>query len=112
MALIENAPAARNAAQDLVESVREAVAIARSERAPARVQRVAAERGEVDVRAIRGRLGLSQEAFARRFRFSVASVREWGQGRRRPEAAARTLLRVIAHNPQAVTEALDAPDVA
>jgi putative transcriptional regulator len=106
------APAARNVAEDLVQSMREAVAIARGEMDPARVHRVAVERDEVDVRAIRGRLGLSQEAFARRFRFSVASVREWEQGRRRPEAAARTLLRVIAHNPQAVTEALDAPDAA
>lgn len=63
---------------------------------------------DVNVRSIRAHLGLSQEAFARRFRFSVAAVREWEQGRRRPETAARTLLRVIARNPQAVIEALDA----
>ena len=75
-----------------------------------RVCRSEAGSDDVDVKLIRARLGLSQEAFARRFRFSVAAVREWEQGRRRPEMAARTLLRVIAHNPQAVTEALDAPN--
>jgi putative transcriptional regulator len=103
------APAIRNVAGELMESMHQAVAIARGEMPPGRVHRVEAERDEaVDVRAIRARLGMSQEAFARRFRFSVASVREWEQGRRRPEAAARTLLRVIAHNPRAVVEALDA----
>ena len=98
----------RNVADELVESMQQAVAIARGDMAPGRVHHVEAERDDVDVRAIRAKLGLSQEAFARRFRFSVGAVREWEQGRRRPEAAARTLLRVIAHNPQAVTEALEA----
>ena len=74
-----------------------------------RVVRSDAGSDDVDVRRISARLGLSQEAFARRFRFSVAAVREWEQGRRRPKTAARTLLLVIAHNPHAVTEALDAP---
>jgi putative transcriptional regulator len=60
----------------------------------------------VDVKAIRTRLGLSQEAFALRFGFSPAAVRDWEQQRRQPEQAARVLLLVIAHNPDAVTEAL------
>jgi putative transcriptional regulator len=55
------------------------------------------------------RLGMSQEAFARSFCFSVSAVREWEQGRRRPEAAARTLLRVIARDHQVVLDALAAP---
>ena len=59
-----------------------------------------------DVRAIRRRLGLSQAAFPRRFGFSVASVRNWEQGHRRPEGAARVLLRVIAREPDAVTRAI------
>lgn len=60
----------------------------------------------VDVKAIRKKLGLSQEAFAQRFGLSAAAVREWEQQRRRPDLAARVLLRVIAHNPDAVTKAL------
>ncbi len=62
--------------------------------------------GGIDVRSIRSSLGLSQEEFARRFHLSVGAVREWEQGRRHPELAARILLRVILHNPQAVVDAL------
>lgn len=60
----------------------------------------------VDVKAIRAELGLSQEAFALRFGFSLAAVRDWEQHRRQPEQAARVLLLVIAHNPGAVDQAL------
>lgn len=63
---------------------------------------------EVDVKAIRARTGLSQAAFAGRFGFSVAAVRDWEQGRRRPEASARVLLLVIAREPEAVERALSA----
>jgi putative transcriptional regulator len=52
------------------------------------------------------RTGLSQEAFALRFGFSPAAVRDWEQRRRQPEQAARTLLLVIDYNPDVVTEAL------
>ena len=62
----------------------------------------------VDVKEVRQKTGLSQEAFARRFGFTSAAVRDWEQGRRQPEKAARVLLLVIAHNPDAVTEALAA----
>ncbi len=62
----------------------------------------------VDVKSIRHRLGLSQEAFALRFGFSPAAVRDWEQHRRQPEQAARVLLLVIDHNADAVTEALAA----
>ena len=60
----------------------------------------------IDVKAIRQRAGLSQPAFAARYGFSVGAVRDWEQGRRRPEASARVLLTVIEKNPKAVEEAL------
>jgi putative transcriptional regulator len=59
-----------------------------------------------DVRALRTRLGLSQEAFANRFGFSVDAVRQYESHRRTPTGPARTLLRVIAREPDAVTRAL------
>jgi putative transcriptional regulator len=59
-----------------------------------------------DIRAIRSSLQLSQLAFAREFGFSHGSIRDWEQGRRRPEQAARTLLLVIAHDPAIVRSAL------
>ena len=62
----------------------------------------------VDVLAIRRRLNLSQDAFARRFGLSPATLRDWEQGRRSPDLAARTLLTVIDKDPGAVVNALEA----
>jgi putative transcriptional regulator len=61
---------------------------------------------EVDVVAIRRRLGLSQAAFASRFGFKLDALQNWEQGRRRPEGAARAFLRVIEREPEAVQRAL------
>jgi putative transcriptional regulator len=61
---------------------------------------------EIDVRAIRGRLGLTQQEFAISFGFSVNTVRHWEQGRRAPEGPARAYLLVIDREPQAVQKAL------
>jgi len=59
-----------------------------------------------EVRALRARLGLSQAAFARRFGFTLDTLRQYEQGRRSPSGPASTLLRVIASNPAAVVKAL------
>jgi putative transcriptional regulator len=60
----------------------------------------------VDARAIRRKLGLSQDAFAARFGISVATLRDWEQRRRRPEGPGRVLLTIIEREPEAVARAL------
>jgi putative transcriptional regulator len=50
----------------------------------ARARRVVPAPLPDDVRAIRQRLGLSQEQFAARFGFSVETIRNYEQGHRRP----------------------------
>lgn len=60
------------------------------------------------VQIIRRVLGLSQEEFAERFRIPVGTLRDWEQGRKEPDAAARAYLVVIGRNPDAVTKALAA----
>jgi putative transcriptional regulator len=92
-----------NLANELVASMEQAAAIMRGEMAPARVHHAPKE---VDVRAIRRRLGLSQTGFAMRYGLSPAAVREWEQHRRQPDPAARVLLRVIEKEPEAVERAL------
>lgn len=62
----------------------------------------------IDVRAIRKRYGLSQAAFADRFGFSRAAVRDWEQNRRTPEGPTRAYLIVIDREPEAVQRALSA----
>jgi putative transcriptional regulator len=63
-------------------------------------------RAPVDLLAIRQNLGLSQSRFAARFGFTAATIRNWEQGRTRPDGPARVLLAVIAHHPDAVEDAL------
>lgn len=85
---------------ELVESVRQGGAILRGARRPSRVF----EFFEPDVRAIREHYGLSQEKFASLIGISVGTLRNWEQGRRRPEGPARMLLRVAAKHPGAVLD--------
>jgi putative transcriptional regulator len=62
----------------------------------------------VDVKAIRAKLGLTQEQFAARFGFSVNTLRHWEQGKRIPEGASRAYLIVIDRAPATVEKALKA----
>src|SRR6202521_1770889 len=61
---------------------------------------------DVDVRAIRTKLKMSQNAFAARFGILPSTLRDWEQNRRHPDGAARVLLLVIDKEPDAVTRAL------
>jgi putative transcriptional regulator len=88
--------------KELIESAAEALAIAQGKAAPART--IAVE--TVDVAAIRKRLGLSQDAFARKFGLSAATLRDWEQGRRQMDRTAQAFLKVIDRAPEAVEKAL------
>ncbi|MGH7248181.1 MAG: helix-turn-helix domain-containing protein [Pseudomonadota bacterium] len=57
-------------------------------------------------RRARAATGLSQSAFAARYGVSAASLKDWEQGRRVPDVATRSYLRVIARIPEAVAKAL------
>ena len=58
--------------------------------------------------AVRKKLAMTQEEFARALRIPVATLRNWEQGRVRPEPAARSLLLAVYRNPKAVLAALAA----
>ena len=95
----------KNVAEELVEAMREAAAIAQGEAKPAAVHSYLLPL-EIDVRAVRASSGLSRTEFARRFALDPRAVQDWEQGRRRPDRAARAYLTVIARHPEAVIEAL------
>lgn len=63
------------------------------------------ETGE-DIVAVRRFVGLSQVRFAEALGISVHTLRNWEQGRRRPEGAALALLRIAARHPKIVRENL------
>jgi len=58
------------------------------------------------IRKLRERLGLSQAEFAARFSIPPATVRDWEQGRRSPNATVRAYLKVIERETEAVDRAL------
>ena len=91
----------------LVAAAKEARAIARGEADPSTYKVTIP--ADVDVKAVRRKLGLSQDTFAQRYGLTAARVRDWEQGRSRPDSAARAYLMVIDRNPEAVEHAL-APD--
>ncbi|HEY3778647.1 MAG TPA: type II toxin-antitoxin system MqsA family antitoxin [Rhizomicrobium sp.] len=63
---------------------------------------------EVDVRAIRVKLKMTQAEFAGQFGFSINTLRHWEQGKRQPEGAARAYLLVIDRAPKIVQNVLRA----
>jgi putative transcriptional regulator len=90
--------------QEMITSLKEAIAWAGGEDVPVRVTKVRVPM--IDVRGVRCRLGLSQSEFASKFGFQTATLRNWEQGRTRPDGPARVLLAVIAQHPEAVEDAL------
>lgn len=61
---------------------------------------------KVDLKALRERLGVSQEAFALRYGLDVATLRNWEQGRTQPDGPAAVLLQLIERDPDKVVELL------
>ena len=88
----------------IIEGLEQAVAWTRGKNDRVRVTLVHVP--EVDVRDVRRRMGLSQAQFAAKFGFPPATLRNWEQGRARPDATARVLLAVIAKHPEAVKDVL------
>jgi len=60
----------------------------------------------VNVKKLRERLGLTQEAFAATYRIPIGTLRDWEQRRKLPDATARAYLTVIARDPGAVASLL------
>ena len=88
--------------EELIQSMAEALAHARGDKADVRVHKVEPS----EVRKARQRLGLSQDKFADAFGVSASALRKWEQGQRVPTGAAKTLLKVIEREPRAVLRAL------
>lgn len=94
-------------ADELAEAMAEALAHASG--APVEGTRVhAVDTDMVDPKAIRRHLKLTQEQMAHFLGTSVSGYRKWEQGQRQPSGAARTLLRVMEKEPEAVLRVLAA----
>lgn len=88
--------------KELLTSIRQAGRIRRSILKSSRVTIFQ----PADVKSVREKLKASRTEFALMIGVSVATLRNWEQGRRTPDGPALALLRVAARNPRAVAEAL------
>lgn len=89
---------------NLVQSVKEMKLIMAGKLKPARVTKIE----PISIKAIRQKLHQSQSEFAFMIGVSPSTLKNWEQGMRKPEGAARALLTVAQKNPKAVYEALHA----
>lgn len=85
---------------------RRAAALGDPDAQPLTAEREQQMRRTPQVRIIRRVLRMSQEDFAEKFQIPLGTLRDWEQGRKEPDAAARAYLKVIARNPTAVADAL------
>lgn len=88
----------------LIAAMNEGIAIAGGEADPATYVVHVPE--DIDVKAMRRKRGMTQEAFAMRYGFNIASVRDWEQFRVAPTGPVRAYLKVIEREPEAVERAL------
>lgn len=84
---------------DLKNSLTEALGIAKGEIAPSRTFSY----DSLDVKAIRGKTGLSQVQFANKLNISPRTLQNWEQGTRNPTGPAATLMRILDKNPHLLT---------
>ena len=89
-----------NASERIERGLKEALAQAQREEreGPVAIEKI--DVPELDVVAIRVSTGLTQAEFARSIGVDEATLRNWEQGRRRPEGTARVLLAMIAGDPR------------
>lgn len=90
----------------MTEEEIEANALADEDNPPMTAEELARMQPVLSPRAVRRRLHLTQEQFSTLFQLPIGTIRDWEQGKKTPDSAARTLLRVIDRNPEAVIQAL------
>ncbi|MDZ4790419.1 MAG: helix-turn-helix domain-containing protein [Hyphomicrobiales bacterium] len=95
----------KTAFEKIKEGLDEALTIARGDAAPAKLFIPA----EIDVKAIRTKLKLTQDDFAALFGFTVNQIREWEQGRARPLGGVRAYLLIIDRDPDRILGLLRVP---
>lgn len=88
--------------ESIAQGLREAIDVIDGKETSARTHRLP----EIDVTQIRRNLGLTQREFAAKFCISVATLRHWERGDRKPHGPALALMHIVAREPQAALRAL------
>ena len=88
--------------ETIAQGLKEAIALNEGKSITVQVHRPE----KIDVAQLRHSLGLTQPEFAAKFCISLATLRHWERGDRKPHGPALALLHVVAKEPQAVLRAL------
>jgi putative transcriptional regulator len=88
----------KRAFDKIAEGLNEVLAITRGEAVPAKLF----VPKELDVKAIRTKVALSQDQFAAAFGFTASQIKDWEQGRTRPTGGLRAYLTLIDRDPAAI----------
>ena len=89
---------------EIASGLADAISIAKGEADPKSFRAHVPD--DVDVKAVRKKTGMSQDAFARTYGFSPGAVRDWEQHRAIPDRSTRAYLKVIEKEPDIVIAAL------
>lgn len=95
----------------LVESMKEAVAYARGDLKKGKESKHRAIKAisipeDVNPRAIRQKLRMTQEEFSARYGFNINTLRNWEHNRRHPDQAVLAYLYAISKNPEQIEASL------
>lgn len=88
--------------KELLESIDQAGKIKSGKLSPSRKTELV----DPDVQAIRKSYDMTQQEFAALLGISLGTLRNWEQGRRKPQGPAKVLLRVAQKKPRAILESL------
>ena len=89
---------------DLLQSLKEAKSISHGKAKASRSFKVES----TDVKAVRERVGLTQDEFAKLMRVSIKTLQNWEQKRRQPTGPAAALLKIVSVEPKLALRSLHA----
>jgi putative transcriptional regulator len=90
----------KKAFDKIAAGIEDAIAFAEGDESRARVIK------PVDVKALRQRIGKTQDQFSKDFKLPIGTVRDWEQHRREPETASKVYLSMIEADPEGVKRIL------
>ena len=89
---------------EMIKGAKEALDYLRGDKTKGRAYKVRSR--DIDVKAIRNKLGMTQQVFSEEFAIPVSTLKKWETKNRVPEGPAKAYLMVIAKNPRAVQSVL------
>lgn len=96
-----------DAGRRILAGLEEVAEISEGTRKPVKVHRIRVP--AIDVAKVRSATGLTQTTFANSIGVSTGTLRNWEQGRRKPEGPAQVLLALVAKEPALIQEILGVP---